>query len=92
LPRRGRVSMSQRVDGQQRAQAIGLSHCRRPIITSVSVTVCHPTLYFVRRVPRFCPHGSASPSRTSCRRSHPAGGSPIRAVFSGSCRPPVPTW
>ena len=45
------------------------------------MTACHHALYFVRRGPRFRRRCSASPSRTSCRRTHPAEGSPIRAGF-----------
>ena len=80
-PEKGRVSLSQRVDGQRRGQGLALGRCRRPLSTEVRVTACHHALYFVRRRPRFCRRRSALASRTSSRRDKAPGGSPIRADF-----------
>jgi hypothetical protein len=82
------VSLSQRVDGEHRAQAIGLRRRWRLLGTEVRVTAYHHALYFVRRGSRLRRRCPASPSRTSCRRTDPAEGSPIREnVFRKAAGP-----
>jgi hypothetical protein len=43
------VSLSQRVDGERRKQAVGVGQCRLPITTNTRAIVCHLALKVVRR-------------------------------------------
>ncbi len=85
LTQKGPVSLSQWIDWQRGARAMGVGRPRRLLIPEVGVNACHHVLYFACR-PTFYRSCSASRSRTFGRRTDRPEGSPIRMFFQRSGR------